>query len=136
MIQKLFVAIFSICVLISNSQKIVFPFKNTFSYKDTLLIKGVASSKRFINLDTVFGNQVLDLKNLKFLNKKIVIENYGVTPQYSISIYKKNKRLTLMSCWNINENEYGVNISINDKFEHYGLVISKQFLNMYIFGRE
>ena len=109
----------------SFGQKNIFPFKEILKNYDTIIFRGSPTNNRGFKYDTFFVNSISKFKQLSFINKKVQIEKYGVTPSGSISFYKDGKRIILIGCWDVNETEYGVNISINEKFIYYGLTISK-----------
>ena len=110
----------------ANGQKAVYPFKSILKNIDTVIFRGSPTNNRSNKLDTFYIDDILKLRQLSFNNKKVQIENYGVTPQGSISFFKDKKRIILIGCWSINETEYGINISLNEKFTYYGLTISKK----------
>lgn len=113
------------------AQKKVFPFKKLLANIDTLIYWGTPKRNMNVRHDTFFAADIKQLIELSFLNKKVKIEEYGVTPSGSISFHKNGKRIALIGCWDINETEYGVNISINEKFAYYGLVILKSELDKF-----
>jgi hypothetical protein len=112
--------------LASYGQKTIFPFEEVLKKMDTLVFIGSPTNNKGFKYDTLFANNILKLRQLSFTDRKVQIEKYGVTPNGSISFYKDGKRMILIGCWDLNENEYGVNISINEKFTYHGLTIAKK----------
>jgi hypothetical protein len=79
-----------------------------------------------IYVDTLNTIRIKDLTMLQFESKNFEVENYGVTPDYSISVFDKEIRICLISVWNIENKKLAIKINYikKDKF-YYGFVIDK-----------
>jgi hypothetical protein len=79
-----------------------------------------------IYIDTLNAIRIKDLIMLQFESKNFEVENYGVTPDYSISVFDKEIRICLISVWNIEDEKLAININHfeKDRF-YYGFVIDK-----------
>lgn len=106
-----------------NTKKAVYPFREVLKSIDTVILR---ANKRSGYKTILLEPQIAVLSNQAFFNKNITVENYGVTPEDSISLFYKGKRIALIGTWTHNQKYYAVNISINEKFRHHGLVILKE----------
>lgn len=126
-------SLFSLLALLSFSFTIK-DLKPLLFLKDNnelILIKNSA----FVNSsDTLNEMRTLELSSLSFEQKNFKVENYGVTPDYSISVMKEGYRIALISVWKIDTVKLAININhFADKFYHGYVIDRKKFESIFRF---
>lgn len=120
----------------SFQKKSLTPF-SFFNNEKTLVFRKSVFPKSFI--DTLNGVDIGKLSQLQFEKKNFEVENYGVTPNYSVSVFNTDNgaEICLIAVWDIGNNRIAININhlIKEKI-YYGYVIEeKKFENIFNFKK-
>jgi hypothetical protein len=70
------------------AQQSITPLKILLKQIDTLIFRGSPTNNKGFRYDTLYAEQVDHLAKVRFKNKKINMDKYGVTPDGSISLYQ------------------------------------------------
>ena len=125
--QFLVTVLFLLLCLAGSAQKrtTVFPFMNLLKDTDTLVVRGGPKITKGAKTDTLYKAGIGQIAGLYFSDKDFDVEKYGVTPGGSIELIRDGKQIALISCWDINDTYYAINISIEGVFVYHGLLIRK-----------
>lgn len=112
---------------------------SSFQKKHLTPLSFLKNEKTLVFIKSVFPKSFIDTLNsididklslLQFEKKHFRVEDYGVTPDYSISVLHANdedKRICLIAIWHIGNKKIAVNVNHLDKEKfYYGYVIDEQ----------
>ncbi|HNH21544.1 MAG TPA: hypothetical protein PLY26_05340, partial [Ferruginibacter sp.] len=110
--QFLVTVLFLLFCLAGRAQKraTVFPFVNLLKDTDTLVVRGGPRIVKGERMDTLYKAGIGQIAGLYFSDKDFAVERYGVTPGGSIELIRDGKQIALISCWDINDTYYAINI--------------------------
>ncbi len=125
--SKIIIAIYCVILLTSFQNKNVSlqPFQFLITSTNLSIKQGWKSGET----ENLSKEEINSLSNLTFESSGFKVEEIGVTPDYSISIFQAEKRICLIGIWVINQNKFAVNINqLEKEVFHYGYVIEQNKL--------